>query len=113
LAPLDELERSLLLLAASGQETAVFQVLDPAEVTLAFDRPTLFRDLESGREIYIDPAAARSDYVGKLAAHGAAVSAICERLGIACHRLTTDQPLELALYEFLQRRLRRKSTARA
>ena len=113
LAPLDELERSLLLLAASGQETAVFQVLDPAEVTLDFDRPTLFRDLESGREIYIDPAAARSDYVGKLAAHGAAVSAICEKLGIAYHRLTTDQPLELALYEFLQRRLRRKSTARA
>jgi len=58
-------------------------------------------------------AAARADYVGKLAAHGAAVSAICEKLGIAYHRLTTDQPLELALYELLQRRLRRKTTARA
>ena len=113
LAPLAELERSLMLLAASGQETAVFQVLDPAEVTLAFDRPTLFRDLESGTELYIDPAAARPDYVEKLAAHGAAVAGICEKLGIAFHRLTTDQPLELALYEFLQRRLRRKTMARA
>ena len=102
-----------MLLAASGQETAVFQVLDPAEVTLAFDRPTLFRDLESGTELYIDPAAARPDYVEKLAAHGAAVAGICEKLGIAFHRLTTDQPLELALYEFLQRRLRRKTMARA
>ncbi len=112
LAPLDQLERSLLLLAASGQEAAVFQVLDPAELTLAFEKPTLFQDMESGRELYIDPAAARGAYVEKIAAHGAALGAICEKLGVAYHRLTTAQPLELALYEFLQQRIKRKTRGR-
>ena len=113
LAPLDQLERSLMLLAASGQEAAVFQVLDPAELTLAFERPTLFRDAESGRELYVDPTAARSGYVEKMAAHGAALEGVCQKLGVTYHRLTTDQPLELALYEFLQKRARRKTRGRA
>src|SRR4051812_839750 len=39
LAPLENLERSLLTLAASGQELAVFQVLDPTELTLQFEQP--------------------------------------------------------------------------
>jgi uncharacterized protein (DUF58 family) len=113
LAPLEQLERSLMLLAASGQEAAVFQVLDPAELTLAFERPTLFQDMESGRELYIDPAAARGGYVEKMTAHGVALGAICQKLGVAYHRLTTDQPLELALYEFLQQRAKRKTRGRA
>lgn len=112
LAPLAELERSLLLLAAGGQETAVFQVLDPTELTLGFERPTLFQDVESGRELYIDPATARGGYLEKITAHGAAVAGICERLGVGFTRLTTDQPLELALLEFLQRRMRRKTRGR-
>lgn len=107
LAPVDRLERSLLGLTASGHETAIFQVLDPAETALRFDSPTVFRDIESDRELYIDPAAARADYQEKLEAHCAAVRAICEKLGISYHRLSTDQPLELALFEFLQERLRR------
>ena len=112
LAPLDELERSLMLLAASGQEAAVFQVLDPAEVTLGFEQPTVFRDIESGRELYIDPAVARGGYVEKIRAHGAALRATCEKLGVACHRVETDRPLELALYEFLQQRAQRKTRGR-
>jgi uncharacterized protein (DUF58 family) len=107
LAPLDRLERSLLALTASGQEAAVFQVLDPAEVVLKFEQATLFQDIESNREIYIDPAAARAGYVEKLESHCAAVRATCQKLGIAYHRLATDQPIELMLFEFLQDRLRR------
>ena len=112
LAPLEQLEQSLLLLAASGQETAVFQVLDPAELTLAFERPTLFQDMETGREVYVDPAAARAGYIEKMTAHLAAVAGICEKLGVAYQRVTTDQPLELALFEFLEQRRRRKTRGR-
>ena len=107
LAPLDRLERSLLALASCGQETTVFQVLDPAELTLGFEQASLFQDAESDREIYIDPAAARAGYVEKFEAHGAALSAICQKLGVSYHRLATDQPLELALFEFMQARMRR------
>jgi uncharacterized protein (DUF58 family) len=107
LAPLDRLERSLLTLAASGQELAVFQVLDPAELTLKFEQPTLFEDSESHRELFLDPATARAGYVEKFNAHAAALRSTCEKLGISYHQLVTDQPLELALFEFLQERLRR------
>jgi uncharacterized protein (DUF58 family) len=107
LAPLDRLEKSLLALAASGQELAVFQVLDPTELTLEFDRAMLFKDIESAREIYIDPAAARAEYVEKIKAHRAALKAVCQKLGATHYQLTSDQPLELALFEFLQERMRR------
>jgi hypothetical protein len=45
--------------------------------------------------------------VKKFEAHGAALQAICRKLGVSYHRMTTDQPLELALFEFLQARMRR------
>jgi uncharacterized protein (DUF58 family) len=107
LAPLEKLERSLLTLAASGQELAVFQVLDPKELNLEFEQPMLFKDIESNRELFIDPAAARASYVEKIKAHGAALKAICQKLGATHYQLETDQPLELALFEFLQERMRR------
>jgi len=106
LAPLDRLESSLATLAASGQETAVFQVLDPAETSLGFSTSTLFEDMESARTLFIDPAAARAGYVERFTAHSSAVREICARHGIAFTTLLTDQPLELALLEFLQGRER-------
>jgi uncharacterized protein (DUF58 family) len=104
LAPLDRLEAGLLALTACGHEVTVFQVLDPAELTLNFDRPSLFEDLESAHRVYLDPAIARAEYLPKLEAHCAAVRAMCQQLGIGHHRISTAQPLELALFEFLQER---------
>lgn len=107
LAPLDRLERGLMALNACGQETVVFQVLDPAELTFKFENATLFQDVESNRELYIDPTAMRAGYVEKFNAHCAALRAICEKLGIIYHRTVTDRALELALFEFMQDRARR------
>ena len=107
LAPLEQLERNLLALNASGHEVAIFQVVDPAEVTLGLDQPALFEDVESARTIYIDPAAARVAYVKKFDQHCEALRATCRKLGIGYQRMVTDQPLETALFEFLQQRMRR------
>ena len=107
LAPLDRLERNLVALVACGHEVTIFQVLDPVELNLGLDQPALFEDVESARTIYIDPAAARAEYVRKFEAHCAALLAITRKLGVSYHRLATDQPLELALFEFLQARMRR------
>lgn len=107
LAPIDRLERSLIALTACGHEVSIFQVLDPSELTFAFEQASMFEDVESRRAIYIDPVAARRQYVPKFEAHCAAVRRICEKLGIVYHRLTTDQPLELALFGFVQERMRR------
>ena len=112
LAPLERLEPSLLALTASGHEVTVFQVLDPAELTLNLEHASLFEDLESQRTVYVDPVAARREYVPKIEAHCAAVRATCDKLGIGYHRLSTEQPLELALFEFVQGRQRRGRVTR-
>lgn len=118
LAPIENLEASLGLLTASGHEVLLFQVLDPAELTFDFKASARFVDLESGRDLFLDPAAIRSEYEERLNAHVTAVKAACERLGITHQRLATDQPLELALFDFLKSRatrgkltLRRQRTA--
>jgi uncharacterized protein (DUF58 family) len=107
LTPLDRLERNLLALTAGGHELTVFQVLDPAELTLGLESPALFQDVESARSIYIDPAVARAGYVKKFEAHNEALRATCRKLGVSFHQLRTDQALEFALFEYLQARMRR------
>ena len=107
LAPLGDLDRHLAALAAGGHEIVVFQILDPAEISLDLPAPGLIEDLESGRTLYVDPAAARRDYDRKIDAHTTALRDICRRHGIGFSRLPTNQPLELALLAFLQERARR------
>ncbi len=67
----------------------------------------MFHDLETGRQLYIDPQAARAEYRRRFAAHAAELKRICIDLGIDFAELTTDRPLELALFDLLQARLRR------
>ena len=106
-APIDTLENHLTSLGACGHEVMVFQVMDPAEASFEFGKAAMFYDIESGRELYIDPAAARKEYLRKLGGHNDAVTRICQKLGAECHRFTTDRPLELALFDFLRTRLQR------
>ncbi len=115
LAPIETLGKNLTSLGACGHEVVLFHVLDPAELNFAFDKDALFHDIESGRDLYIDPAAARKEYLKKLGEHCAAAQAACQKLGIGYYRVATDQALELALFDFLRERMARgrkvKSTA--
>lgn len=104
LAEVDQLERTMIRLASSGHEVVVFQVLDPAEVDFEFREPAIFEDAESGRELLLDPTAVRADYRRKLEDHCAQVRKMCVNLGNTYLRLTTSQPLELALFDFLRAR---------
>lgn len=107
LAPVGELERSLGRLTAAGHEVILFQVLDPNELAFDFHNAMLFRDIESERDIYLDPEAVRAEYQRKLAEHSQGVEKICRQLGISFHRITTDKPLESGLSDFLRSRERR------
>lgn len=117
LAPVDALEKPLSLLTTSGHEVIVFQVLDPAELTFSFDDPSRFEDLETGRDLFLDPRQARADYLARFRDHLTAVELVCQRLGITRVQLDTAQPLELALFDFLRARasrgklIRRKGAA--
>lgn len=107
LAPVDALETQLGYLRSRGHEVVVMRVLDPAEVEFRYDESALFHDLESGRELYVDPQTVREQYLKQFAEHAAAIDRACHRLGIDHYSLQTDRPLELALFDLLNARLRR------
>jgi uncharacterized protein (DUF58 family) len=112
LAPLEGFERDLARLTAAGHEVAVLQILDPQEVSFDFEQPVLFQDLESGREVFVDPRGARAEYQRRLGEHGRQAEGVCQKLGAAFLRIVTDQPLELALAGFLRGRQRGRNRAR-
>ena len=108
LAPVPQIGDGLRLLRGCLHDVVVFQVLDPAEKTLNFDGPKLFEDLENGQKIFSDPDTIRNEYLSRLDAHNRAVQAECEAVGAAWRQLITNEPLELALAEFLQARRQRR-----
>jgi len=111
LSPIEMLDRHFGYLRARGHEVIVLRVLDPTEIEFKFEKPAIFHDVESGRYIYIDPDAARDDYLSKFQEHAGRLKQIADRLGIELHTLSTDRPLELILFDLLNDRLKRSGPA--
>jgi len=112
LTSIDELESDLGYLCAAGHDVVMFNVLDPAELSFEFDSPALFLDIESGRDRYVDPAAAQAEYKRRLTEHLEKVGSVCRSLGIDYHLFTTDRPFDLALLDFLMDRMHRRKQVR-
>jgi len=112
LTSIDRLESDLAYLCAGGHDVVVFNVMDPAELNFDFESPALFRDIESGRDMYIDPAAARENYTEKLKKHLDKAGTTCRKLGIDYHLFATDRPFDLALLDFLHDRMHRRKQIR-
>ena len=109
LTPVDSLEKNLGYLRSRGHEVLLIRVLDPSELTFTFPKPAMFRDVESGRQLYIDPESARESYLEKFTDHLQIIQRTCSNLGIEFCQVTTDQPLEIVLFDFLSARMKRGS----
>ncbi len=107
LAPVEQIQEGLKLLRGCRHDVIVFQVLDPAELTLNIDGPRLFQDLETNQQIYADPELVRSEFTARINEHNRQVRAACDAIGASFVLMSTDRPLELALAEFLQARRQR------
>lgn len=107
LAPVEGLETRLGYLRSQGHDVVVLRVLDPAETEFSFGDAAQFYDLETGRELYVEPETVRARYLERFAGHARALSRACTRLGIELLDLPSGRPLELALFAFLSSRLRR------
>jgi hypothetical protein len=112
LTSIDRLEPDLGYLCAGGHDVVVFHILDPAELKFDFDSPALFQDIETGRNMYVDPSDAQISYKRMLNKHLAKAKSTCQNLGIDYHLFPTDRPLDLALLDFLQDRMRRRKRIR-
>lgn len=114
LAPVDSLRTNLAYLRSRGHEVMILRVVDPAESQLQIASPSMIVDMESGKEMYIDPDAARRDYVERFAEHERQIRSICDSLGVDFYPITTDQPLEEMLFHLVNSKQRRSSrTARS
>ncbi|MBI3468903.1 MAG: DUF58 domain-containing protein [Planctomycetes bacterium] len=105
LAPTEALRTNLGYLRSQGHEVVLMRVLDPAETEFNFEQPAMFLDLESQRDLYVDPATVRSQYLRNFAEHAAQMERVCQELGIEYFQAVTTRPLELALFDFLRARL--------
>jgi uncharacterized protein (DUF58 family) len=107
LTPVDPLEQGLRYLRSRGHEVVLLRILDPEESDFAFDHPAMFYDLESGRQLYVDPKAARDEYLRRFGEHNERIRQACSDLEIDYYPFTTDRPLELVLFDYLHSRVRR------
>ncbi len=106
LAPIDELEKSLGYLRSHGHEVLLLRVLDRTELDLSIEDPTMIQDLESGRQLYVDPDLTRQKYIERFEEHSQQIESACQNLGIDYYPLITDQPVENTLFDFIQSRAR-------
>ena len=114
LAPIDTLHTNLAYLRSRGHEVVILRTLDPSEVNFHLDSPSMVVDMESGREIYLDPEAAQSEYQSKFDAHAQLLRNTCDSLGVDLYRMVTSETVENALFHLVDAQNRRgKSTARS
>jgi len=112
LAPATTLQTNLAYLRSRGHEVMILRTLDPSELALSLDSPSMVVDMESGRQIYLDPEAARQTYREQFDAHREELQSICNSLGIDLYEVRTDDPLEQALLHLVATQRRRSGGAR-
>jgi uncharacterized protein (DUF58 family) len=101
LAPVEHFRTHLAHLRGRGHEVLVLQILDPAEKSLPVDTATTLYDLETEREVFVDPARAKAEYQRRFEDHFRTVETACQSLGVRYFPLQTDQPIEDALFELV------------
>lgn len=106
LFPLDQLERELSTVVAARHDVIVLQILDKAEGNFQHtEEAVLVQDLETGKDLYVDPAAVRKEYIERFQAHSSNLENLCQKLGVGFFRMFTHEPLERALGEFVQQQM--------
>jgi uncharacterized protein (DUF58 family) len=103
----DELSATAARLANLGHDVSVIHIVGAREREFAYDGAVTFEELETGRTVRVDAAAARPRY---LAAQTAAWHSLERELGehdVSYVRLCLDEPLDAVLRRHLRLRARR------
>ena len=101
------LGRSVDALRARGHDVLVFHLLDRAEEEFPFDASAVFEDGETALRLPLRPDEVRDRYLGLWRAHRQALERRFAAAGVDYVPLHTDEPLDRALYAFLDHRLSR------
>jgi len=87
-----------------GNEVVLFHILDPQEIRPVLKGSSLLVDLETGEKIEVVPDNARTTYAAKVDAHIEQLRSLTRGAGMDYQLLVTDQPLDMALREYLSLR---------
>ena len=85
-------------------EVIVFHILDPVEKSFAFDKDTLFIDMETGEKIQTQPWHIRSEYRSQIHGFLNHYSRECRQHRMDYISLDTSQPFDIALFNYLAMR---------
>lgn len=107
LADIDSLQDNLGYLKSRGHDILVLRVLDSAELEFPFEEANMVHDLESGRNMYVEPADIRAQYKANFDAHEMNIREACQRLGAGYSRMLTTEPLETGLFDVLRSQMQR------
>ena len=98
--------RGLEHLRFKNHEVLLFHLFDPWERRLPLDGKIRFRDLETGEEVVTQAEGIRDEYEQRVNAWCGEIERECLNRGIDRVELTTDQPLDKALLDYLVQRAR-------
>jgi uncharacterized protein (DUF58 family) len=84
-----------------GNEVILFHVLDPQEMRPAMKGSAVLIDLETNLKLEVIPEYTRTSYLNKIEAHIEDLRSRALGAGMDYQLLVTDQPLDLALREYL------------
>jgi len=87
-------------------EVIVFQILDPIEMSFAIDSPTIFKDLETSKEMLSQPIAVINSYQEAVKEFIDKYKKECLSNNIDYALLSTETPFDIALLEYLNKRKR-------
>lgn len=90
-----------------GHEVIVFHVMDPQEIAFDFSDMVEFEDMESGEKLLVASEAAREAYLENVERFTSTLKRSCGQMGVDYQLLTTDRPLDFALFEYLAARAKR------
>lgn len=107
LADIASLQDNLGYLRSRGHDLLVLRVLDPAELVFPFQEANVIRDLESGRDIYVEPSQMRAHYQENFQRHEEEIKKVCSQLGAVYTRMLTNEPLETAIFDLIRSQMQR------
>jgi uncharacterized protein (DUF58 family) len=96
--------KGLKLLRHHRQESVVFNLWDPAELSFPFRGPTMFSGLEETGRLLTEPHALRARYLEEVQRFQTAMRTGCGRLHIDYVVFNTSAPLDVALSAYLATR---------
>ncbi len=88
-------------LASRRRQVQVLQILDPWELSFPFEDMTIFRSLESGREILAEPRVMRDAYLRGIDRFVKSLRQNCLENRLDYRLFTTDEPLKTSLTHYL------------